>query len=76
MTAPAPFPEDNNWTDAVEKMINQLEPDNVDGYVIAEGHAFDGIELHGVFKSFDEAMAYTDGIDEDWHIVPIWKPET
>ncbi len=61
----------------VQKLLSSLEPDEVEGYTISTGHAFDGVTLHGHFPTFDEALVaveaeYQD--HEDWHIVPLWKP--
>jgi hypothetical protein len=59
----------------VEKLLASLEPDNVDGYTVSDGHAFDGIILHGFWPEYKDALEYTEMKHlEDWHIVPIWKP--
>lgn len=59
----------------VQKIVRSLEPENVDGYTIALGHAFDQITLHGHFSTFDEALAKAETFERnsDWHIVPLWK---
>jgi len=59
----------------VQKLLQSLEPDEVDGYTVSSGHAFDGVTLHGHFIEFEDALAYVEMTHhEDWHIVPIWKP--
>ncbi len=61
--------------DPVQKLLRSLEPDEVDGYTVSNGHAFDGVTLHGFFHTFEEALEYTEHkYLEDWHIVPLWKP--
>ncbi len=62
--------------ESVQTLLASLEPDNLKGYTISTGHAFDGVTLHGYFKTFDNALkaVETEYLDhEDWHIVPIWK---
>ncbi len=60
----------------VQKLLDSLEPDEVDGYTVSNGYAFDGITLHGHFDTFEEAMEYVESGKhlEEWHIVPLWKP--
>lgn len=63
--------------DGVQKLLRSLEPDEVDGYTISTGHAFDGMTLHGCYPTFDEALEAVEAEyknDDDWHIVPLWKP--
>lgn len=58
-----------------QKIIRSLEPENVDGYTIALGHAFDQITLHGHFDTFDDALEVAETFERnsDWHIIPLWK---
>jgi hypothetical protein len=61
----------------VQKLLRSLEPDEVDGYTISTGHAFDGVTLHGFYQTFDDVLEAVEAeyrSHEDWHIVPIWKP--
>lgn len=61
-----------------QKVLKSLEPENVIGYTVSEGHAFDGVTLKGFFGTFDEAHDYVESTGfqlEDWHIVPLWRPE-
>ncbi len=66
---------DTPLREPVEKLLRSLEPDEVDGYTVSNGHAFDGITLHGHFHTFEQALEYVEmkHLDE-WHIVPLWKP--
>jgi hypothetical protein len=65
----------NPMQDPISKVLDSLEPDEVDGYTVSNGHAFDGVTLHGYFTSFEDAVEYVEmkHLDE-WHIVPLWKP--
>lgn len=68
---------DNPFYEEARDIIASLEPDNVEGYTVAFGHAFDGIKCEGVFESFEEALAYADATNSDygdWHVVPLWTP--
>ncbi len=59
----------------VQKLLSSLEPDEVDGYTVSNGHAFDGVTLHGYFPEFEDALEYVEQKHlEEWHIVPLWKP--
>lgn len=61
-------------SEPVQKILASLKPDNVVGYTVSEGHAFDGVTLHGFFPTFGQALEAAEAdIWEDWHIVPIWK---
>jgi hypothetical protein len=61
-------------SEPVQKVLDSLEPDNVIGYTISDGHAFDGVTLHGFYPTFDEALFAAERDNrEDWHVVPIWK---
>lgn len=61
--------------DTAEQLVNSLQPENVEGYTIALGHAFDQITLHGHFDTFEEAVEAVETFERNygWHIVPLWK---
>lgn len=61
------------FPDAARQLLESLEPDNVEGYTVAVGNAFDGIQLHGFFHSFEAAIAYAEPRYEEWNIIVIWK---
>ena len=64
----------SEFSDEARKMLESLEPDNVGGYAVAIGHAFDGITMYGPFQSYDEAHTFAERVDDDdWHIVPLWQ---
>ncbi len=64
-----------------DEVIDSLEPQNVGSYVVAVGHAFDGINLFGPFESLEEALDWRSntGLDEDSpfddgpaHVIPVY----
>ncbi len=71
-----PHPDDLEGLDMslVADMLSSLEPDGVDAYVVAVGHAFDGIQLYGPLNSFNEAIAWQIANPEasSGQIVPVW----
>jgi hypothetical protein len=53
--------------------IANLEPRNVGAYVVAVGHAFDGIQLYGPFETFDDAFNWRDQAGlVDAELVPVY----
>ena len=63
-----------SFPNAAQDLLDSLEPDNVDGYTVAVGNAFSGIQCHGFFEHFEEAISYAEPRYEEWSIVTIWKP--
>ncbi len=62
--------------DTVLRIVDSLEPENVGGYAVAIGHAFDAIVLTGPFDNYEEALAYAEQHNADtWQVVPLWNPE-
>lgn len=54
-------------------ILQSLQPDNVNNYVVALGDAFNGTILYGPFD-FEGALNWV--VErEDWKIVPVWKIE-
>ena len=68
-------PDPTPVSDSIVEFLNTLEPDDVQGYTVAFGHAFDGIRLEGLFPSFEDALIYAENhsLHEDWKVVPVWK---
>lgn len=64
----------DHFSEPAQKVLESLEPDNVAGYTISQGHAFAGVTLNGFYPTFDEAFQAVERNNlDDWHIVPIWK---
>lgn len=64
-----------NFPEAAKDLLESLEPDNVEGYTVAYGNAFSGMQCIGYYTSFEEAIHVAEARSphDDWHIVPIWK---
>lgn len=79
MTTDQPTPV----SDAASELLASLEPDNVEGYTLAIGNAFEGVRCEGYFRTWEEAAEYMNEYFnehyqpnralDDIHIVTLWK---
>lgn len=45
-------------------------------YMVAVGYLQLGLEFFGPFSSVQEASDFTDGVDTNCEVVPLYKPES
>lgn len=69
--------EPTAFEEVATNVLKNAQPEPVQGYTIALGHAFDGMTLNGWFDEVEDALnvaniAYQ---GEEWHVVPIWRIE-
>ena len=56
--------------------MNEPQTPIANGYVVAFGNAFGGIELVGPFADSGDASLYAEGIvEQDWHVIAITHPD-